>query len=77
MRILLPSERYLMESNNLTPAEVAEILGMKTSSIYALISRHELAANKVGRSRFITTSQLDVYMRNRGNKDVVDSTYAK
>ena len=66
-----------MQSNNLTPAEVAEILGMKTSSIYALISRHELAANKVGRSRFITPSQLDTYMRNRGNKDVVDYTYAQ
>ena len=60
-----------------TPAQAAEILGMKTSSIYALISRHELAADKVGRSRYISLAQLDAYMKNRGNKDVVDYTYAK
>jgi excisionase family DNA binding protein len=66
-----------MDRNNLTPAQAAEILGMKTSSIYALISRHELAANKVGRSRFISLAQLETYIHNRGNKDVVDYTYAK
>ena len=59
-----------------TPAQAAEILGMKTSSIYALISRHELAADKVGRSRYISLAQLDAYMKNRGTKDVVDYTYA-
>jgi len=66
-----------MDRNNLTPAEAAEILGMKTSSIYALISRHELAAEKVGRSRYISPSQLEAYMKNRGSKDVIDYTYAK
>jgi excisionase family DNA binding protein len=66
-----------MDRNNLTPAEAAEILGMKTSSIYALISRHELAANKVGRNRYISLSQLQAYINERGNKDVVDYTYAK
>ena len=66
-----------MNKNIYTPAQAAEILGMKTSSIYALISRHELAADKVGRSRYISLAQLDAYMKNRGNKDVVDYTYAK
>jgi len=66
-----------MDRNNLTPAQAAEILGMKTSSIYALISRHELAAEKVGRSRYISLSQLEAYIRNRGSKDVIDYTYAK
>jgi len=65
-----------MDRNNLTPAEAAEILGMKTSSIYALISRHELAANKVGRNRYISLSQLQAYIDLRGNKDVVDCHYA-
>jgi excisionase family DNA binding protein len=65
-----------MNKNIYTPAQAAEILGMKTSSIYALISRHELAADKVGRSRYISLAQLDAYMKNRGTKDVVDYTYA-
>ena len=65
-----------MDRNNLTPAEAAEILGMKTSSIYTLISRHELAANKVGRNRYISLSQLQAYIDERGNKDVVDCRYA-
>ena len=65
-----------MDRNTLTPAQAAEILGMKTSSIYALISRHELAADKVGRSRYISHSQLETYLRNRGNRDIVDYTYA-
>ena len=65
-----------MNKNIYTPAQAAEILGMKTSSIYALISRHELAADKVGRSRYISVAQFDAYMKNRGTKDVVDYTYA-
>jgi excisionase family DNA binding protein len=66
-----------MEPTTYTPAQAAEILGMKTSSVYALISRHELAANKVGRSRYISISQLEAYLKNRGSKDVIDYTYAK
>jgi len=66
-----------MEPITYTPAQAAEILGMKTSSVYALISRHELAANKVGRSRYISISQLEAYLKNKGSKDVIDYTYAK
>ena len=66
-----------MDRNNLTHAEAAEILGMKTSSIYALISRTELAAEKVGRSRYISLSQLEAYIRNRGSRHVIDYTYSK
>ena len=65
-----------MNKQSYTPAQVGEILGMKTSHIYALISRHELQANKVGRSRIITGSQLDAFIKYRNNKDVVDYTYA-
>lgn len=69
-----------MEPRHYTPAQAAEILGMQTSSIYALISRHELDANKVGRNRYISFSQLEAYQRNRGygahHKDGIDYTYA-
>jgi len=66
-----------MDKNIFTPTQAAEILGMKTSSVYALICRHELAADKVGRSRYISIAQLEAYLKNRGNKDVIDYTYAK
>lgn len=58
-----------------TPADIAEILGMKTSSIYALISRGYLPANRVGTRRVITARQLNHYLINRGRSDqVIDLT---
>ncbi len=54
-----------------TPADIAEILGMKTSSIYALISRGYLPANRVGTRRVITARQLNHYLINRGRSDQV------
>jgi excisionase family DNA binding protein len=70
-----------METNELTtqksftPTEVAKILGMKPSSIYALISRGYLQANRVGKRRQISSHQLDQYLRNRGHRDhVIDLT---
>ena len=58
-----------------TPTDVAKILGMKTSSIYALISRGYLPANRVGTRRVITARQLNHYLINRGRSDqVIDLT---
>ena len=58
-----------------TPADIAEILGMKTSSIYALISRGYLPANRVGTRRMITARQLNQYLIKRGRSDqVIDLT---
>ena len=58
-----------------TPADVAKLLGMKTSSIYALISRGYLPANRVGTRRVITARQLNHYLINRGRSDqVIDLT---
>jgi len=58
-----------------TPQDVARILGMKTSSIYALISRGYLQANRVGTHRIITESQLNHYLLNRGSAEqVIDLT---
>jgi excisionase family DNA binding protein len=60
-----------------TPADIAEILGMKTSSIYALISRGYLPANRVGTRRTISANQLEHYLLNRGRRDVIDVRYQK
>ena len=58
-----------------TPTEIAKILGMKTSSIYALISRGYLPANRVGTRRVISERQLNHYLINRGRSDqVIDLT---
>jgi excisionase family DNA binding protein len=58
-----------------TPSQVANYLGMKTSSIYALISRGYLQANRSGSRRLITSSQLDHYLMNRGRGDqLIDLT---
>ena len=58
-----------------TPTDIAKILGMKTSSIYALISRGYLPANRVGTRRVITARQLNHYLINRGRSDqVIDLT---
>ncbi len=55
-----------LRQNSFTPSEVAKILGMKTSSIYALISRGYLQANRIGTRRSISKYQLDHYLLNRG-----------
>ena len=54
-----------------TPQQVADQLGFKVASIYALLSRHELAALKVGRNRVITQEQLNDYLARRKSSDAV------
>ena len=51
--------------------QVADQLGFKVASIYALLSRHELAALKVGRNRVITQEQLNDYLARRKSSDAV------
>ena len=64
-----------LRDESYTPADIAKILGMKTSSIYALISRGYLPANRVGTRRVITARQLNHYLINRGRSDqVIDLT---
>jgi excisionase family DNA binding protein len=67
----------LISGRSFTPSEVAEILGMKTSSVYALISRGYLQANRIGTRRIISTYQLDHYLLNRGGSGQVASGYHK
>ena len=62
-----------------TPAQVAQMLGVKTSTVHAWLSRSEMLGNKVGHHRFITPQQItEFYSRRNGGKtgDYVDYTYA-
>ena len=62
-----------------TPAQVAHMLGVKTSTVHAWLSRSEMRGNKVGHHRFITPQQItEFYSRRKDGKtgDYVDYTYA-
>ena len=48
-----------------TPSELAEILKVKTSTIYAWISRGELQSTRTGYSRAITKAQLQNFIISR------------
>jgi excisionase family DNA binding protein len=48
-----------------SPREVGQILGLQTSSVYALISKGRLASNKIGSKRCISHSQLKSYCKTR------------
>ncbi len=59
-----------------TPSQVAEILGLKVSSVFALLSRGELKAYHVGRRRVITEQQLKTFQDSRKRNVEIDMTYA-
>ena len=67
------------QQTSYTPAQVAQMLGVKTSTVHAWLSRSEMRSNKVGHHRFITPQQItEFYSRRKGGKtgDYVDYTYA-
>ena len=58
-----------------TPQQIADLLGYKVSSIYALLSRKELQASSVGRGRIISQEQLNEFLhRRKGSDAVIDYT---
>jgi excisionase family DNA binding protein len=57
-----------------SPTQVAQILGVTTSTIYANLSRGELRGFHEGRRRVITHDQLVDFLRVKG-KDFVDRRY--
>lgn len=59
-----------------TPTQVAYICGVSVSTVYAWISRREIASVKCGTSRFITYRQIQEMYGNRRTSDFVDRTYA-
>ena len=58
-----------------TPSEVAERLGIKVGTIYAMLSRGEIQAYHVGRRRVFTEAQINQYRACRGTVEV-DMTYS-
>jgi hypothetical protein len=67
------------QHSSYTPAQVAKMLGVTTSTVHAWLSRSEMRGNKVGHNRFITPQQISEFlqMRNGGRrKEFVDNTYA-
>lgn len=58
-----------------TPREVAERLGVKVGTIYAMLSRGEIQAYHLGRRRVFTEAQVKQYMARRGTVEV-DMTYS-
>jgi excisionase family DNA binding protein len=59
-----------------TPAEVARMLGVKTSTVHAWLSRKEMRAVKVGHRRFISQQQIKEFYEQRQTGEFVDHTYA-
>ncbi len=59
-----------------TPREVAAMLGVKQSTVYAWLSRKELIGYKHGQSRYITKRQLQAFQEKRVNGEYIDVTYA-
>ncbi len=66
----------VMSENSYTPAQVAELLGVKPSTVYAWLSRRELLSNKIGYKRYITEQQLKNFCEKRNSGVVIDYTYA-
>ena len=58
-----------------TPSQVAEMLGVKVGTIYAMLSRDEIQAYHVGRRRVFTDTQVKQYKARRGTVEI-DMTYA-
>ena len=58
-----------------SPREVAERLGVKVDTIYAMLSRGEIRAYHVGRRRVFTEAQVNQCIKRRVAVEV-DMTYA-
>ena len=67
----------LPQQHSYTPAQVAHMLNVKTSTVHAWLSRSEMRANKIGHRRFITPQQIKDFYERRKTGEYVDYTYAK
>ena len=59
-----------------TPNEVAQMLGVKASTVHAWLSRKEMRAIKVGHRRYITLQNIKDFREQRKTGEYVDYTYA-
>lgn len=64
-----------MTDKRYTSVEVAEILGVKVGTIYAMLSRGEIQAYHLGRRRVFTEAQVKQYLARKANVEI-DMTYA-
>ena len=55
---------------------IAQMLGVKTSTVHAWLSRKEMRAIKVGHRRYITLQNIKDFREQRKTGDYVDYTYA-
>ncbi len=54
-----------------SPKQVADLLGYKVATIYALLSRREMEARTIGRNRIISQEQLNAFLHRRNKSDAV------
>ena len=64
-----------MTDKRYTPDEVAEILGVRVGTVYAMLSRGEIQAYHLGRRRVFTEAQVKQYLARKANVEI-DMTYA-
>jgi excisionase family DNA binding protein len=60
-----------------TPLEIANMFGVKPSTVYAWLSRKELEANKLGNNRVISQSQIRQFIESRKRNEWIDRTYSR
>jgi len=66
----------LQQPGGYTPAQVAVMLGVKTSTVHAWLSRKEMRALKVGHRRFISMQHIKEFHEQRKTGEFIDYTYA-
>ena len=54
-----------------SPKQVADLLGYKVATVYALLSRRELEARTSGRSRIISQEQLNDFLHRRNKSEAI------
>ena len=64
-------------TRGLSPSQVANLLGVKPSTVRSWISRRELKAYKFDNRRYITHEQIKDFQLLRHSGDVIIRTYAK
>lgn len=59
-----------MSDTFLTPAEVADLLKIKKNTVYEMIKRGDIKANKLGKQLRISQEDLDFYLNEQSTKPV-------
>jgi excisionase family DNA binding protein len=58
-------------ANSYSPKQVADLLGYKVATIYALLSRREMEAQTIGRRRVISQEQVNNFLHRRYKSDAI------